>query len=198
MNQLKLFVLLTVQIFTLSNTALAVEETFNGYLTPRTEKLLEEAASMKKTKLVRAGTPAAMAAGAVGGAVAAVVDHVWDKYVKGSDEMVTRKISPSDFDLYLSPKQAKIELDSLRTQMGESSFFQYISPKTMRLVELYTTLPDDFDKIESPLRDNLAAAAAGAAAGALAYKAVDWGLKKSMGSDAEATGHSVLETDFDL
>jgi hypothetical protein len=81
--------------------------------------------------------------------------------------------------------------------MSEEDFSQYISTKTLNLIQLYSELPEDFHQIQSPLRDNLAAAAAGAAAGALAYKAAEHVLNKMDGAYSHESV-PVKDTDFDL
>lgn len=119
------------------------------------------------------------AAAVAGGAAVAVVEHVWDRYVGNGGSKTT--ISPREFDL-----------SSLRNQMIRN--------------------PQNFQPSQTPLESSrqpqlvpagannpyaLTHAVAVATAGAVAYKAVEYGMNKVFGSD-RAQPRDFDQRQFDL
>ena len=131
-----------------------------------------------------ASTPAAAMAGAVGGAVAAAVEYAWDRYVGNGPKERGKSIDLSRFDL-VSPSKTLALMDTLERELSPAELARLLGVKNVALLRLYTQLNEN--ELEREIGNPEAstpAVVAGAAAGAVAHKAVEYAFRTMFGAHA--------------
>ncbi len=177
------------------------------FLTPEVTQAIRDYAKLDDLAVRRdptdpyAATPAAAGAGLVAGAVASVVEHVWDKYV-GNGRLAAGLIDERDFDLVkveeLSPypssslpvfdgprvifhvgeRDPRHDRHALVTTYPQvKSMVQYNSPTTTEFVNQYRAQAKNL--VLSDPRASWAVIVAEAAAAAVGYKAAEYALNKA-------------------